>query len=103
MTDVTTIPPTFTMASTETLPLAIDMSPLLADGEEVTNPVVTLIDLRSWEAYPAGLVGIPVQDGAIIQQTVTGLAPGRSYRLIATAQTAPGKVQSSALVIEVPW
>jgi hypothetical protein len=92
-------PPTREMASTETLPIAMDFGPLLLAGEALSAPAVALTDLATNTAYAAGLTGNAQVVGTTVQQTVTALQPGHRYRLAATAQAASGKVWTLELQI----
>jgi hypothetical protein len=98
-----TIPATKEQASTETVPWSLDVTPLLADGETPSLPVVTLIDLASNEAYPTGLSGTPTLVGNVITQRVLSLQPGHVYRLVFQFQAAVGKVFSPAVILECPF
>lgn len=93
-------PPRYPMFSTETLPLAIEMSFFLEIGDTVTSPVCSLLDLVTDLEYPAGLSGPPVVAGTSVVQTVTGLVEGHTYRLLVTFTAAVGKIRSAALLLD---
>lgn len=93
----------YLMASTMTQPIAIDCVALLLEGETLSSPLVTVTDLATNETYAGGLSGAAAIDGTLIIATVTGLAPGRSYRAAYSATVAVGKVWSREVRIDVPW
>ena len=90
------------MRSTETLPLVFDATNLLAAGETPSSPYALLTDLYTKEVYAAGLSGNPTVSGDDITQTVTGLQPGRNYRLAITFTAAAGKIWTMILNLECP-
>lgn len=90
MTALSTNPPSFQMASTETLPLGQDFGPLLEEGESITALSVTLTDMRTGAARPASLSGEPELSGTVCTQVVTALKPGDTYRLSATGVVLAG-------------
>lgn len=104
MTDqLVTIPAAFQMASTETLPFALDTTPLLVGLETPSAPVVTLTELATGVAYPTGLSGSPIVAGNVITQHVTALQAGWSYRLAFTFQAAVGKVWTEYVLLTCPF
>lgn len=87
------------MASTETLPLQFDCSPLLANGETPSAPSCVLLDLNTGHTYAAGIAASPSVSTVYVTQTVTGLVAGHSYRLLVTFTAAAGKVWTMMLSI----
>lgn len=68
------------------VPISIDLTADLDEGEVITNPVVTLwqlpaIDETDYVEYPDGLEGTPVVTGAIVSQVIQDLERGRVYRM----------------------
>lgn len=96
-------PQTYDMASTETLPLAFDLSPVLALGETVSSPSCVLTDLTTGRPHAAGLSGSPSLATSTVTQTVTALQPGHRYRLTLSFTVAAGKVRTVELIIECPF
>lgn len=91
------------IASTETVPLAFDMADLLAAGESVASPSVSLTNLITGASYASGLSGSASVSGTRILQSVTALVAGQRYRLVVTMTPAAGKTLSAELIIEVPF
>jgi hypothetical protein len=91
--EILTVPPALDVATPETLPLAFDVSALLDGGDTVTSPAATLTDLMT------GAVTTPAAtaSGTDVLVSVTGLASGHAYRLVATFTAATGKVLSTAV------
>ncbi len=103
MTDLTaTIPTTEQQTSGETIPWALDVTPLLSDGETPSAPVVTLIDLATNTTYTSGLSGSPSFAGNVVTATVTGLVAGHTYELRFKFQAAAGKIFQPAVRLECP-
>lgn len=100
MSNIGVIPATFQMASTETLPLAFDTTPLLASMETPSSPTSILTDLTTGSAYSAGLSNSPTVSSNVITQRVTALQPRHRYRLAVSFQAASGKVWTMELLIE---
>lgn len=103
MSNLSTNPASFQMASTETLPLRFDCTNLLSGAEVPSAVTVTLTDLRERTLYPDGLSGSPSVSTVYITQTVTDLVPGRSYRLAISFTAAAGKIWTMELLVEVPF
>jgi len=103
MSSVDVTPASFSMLTTETLPLAFDASTLLADGESVSDVSVTLVSLG--DASTVDLADDPSVAGNVITQVVDGsqLSPDQRYRLAVTFQAATDKVWTLPLVITVPF
>ncbi len=97
-----TNPGTEPQASTERIFWTMDTSPLLGVGESAGSPVVTLIDIATGAAYPAGLDGSPQVVANVISQWVKSLVAGHKYDLVFTFTTSTGQVLSPALRLEVP-
>lgn len=103
MSSISVSPASFQMASSETLPLAFDTTPLLVDEEAPTSPSCVLTDLSDGRAYSAGLTGSPTIAGNTITQTVTALKARHRYRLAVSFTAAAGKVWTMELEITVPF
>lgn len=95
-------PPTFEMASTETVPLAFNFSNYLAAGEHVTSATCLLTNMRTEAAYAAGLSGSPTVAADVVTQTITALAGGERYELLVTATIAANKIMTGRLVLTCP-
>jgi hypothetical protein len=100
-----TIPDTLEVGSAETYPLAIDMSALLAGGENADSPVCTLIDLVDDTTYAAGIPVPPAATGTkLVTVVLTALVAGHRYRLITTCQpNAVTKTVETATTIVCPF
>lgn len=85
-------PSPFPMASTETLPLALNVAPMMAAGETPSAPSVVLTNLATDTPYAAGLSGAADFDDLLLLITVTALVKGQAYRLAFTWTAATGKV-----------
>lgn len=92
-----TNPDIFEMASTESLPLGVDMAALLAEGETISSPSATLTDLDTGLSVPAS-VSAPAVAGSVVTQTLTALEQDRDYRL-AVSFTAGGKTWTTLTLI----
>jgi hypothetical protein len=90
------------MSSFETLPITFDVTELLIDGETVSLPSSTLVQLDTGLDYAAGHPSAPAIQGALIIQTVTALEAGKRYRLIVQFDAAVGKTWAPSLLIDCP-
>ena len=90
------------IGSRETMPLRFNMSQLLAAGESVTSPVSALWDVTSGTSYGSGLSGSPSASGTFIEQTVTALVSGHTYKLMIGMTPVSGKTLYGALQIACP-
>ncbi len=102
ITPIHALPDTYPMSSRETLPLRFDVGGCVAPGEAVSAPTATLRRLDTGASFPAGLSGTATATGQYIVQTVTGLAPGVTFRLSVRFQTAAGKLWDVLLDIPCP-
>ena len=100
---VFTIPRQIEILSAEVLPIEVDVTDLLDDGETPSTPVITLTDMTTGAAYASGLSGSPAFVGNVCGQTITTLVGGHSYRLLLTFLAAVGKTRACALLIECPF
>ncbi len=89
--------------SYETLPWADDLTAALDVGDTVLTVTTVLTDLLTGAPFPAGLLGSPTITGNVVQQTVTGLAPGHNYRLVFNAGLGGSKVRSSVVKLSTPY
>ena len=103
MSLLATRPPRTEIASTETVTLECDMAALLASGETVLTPVVSLINVATGASYAGGLSGSPSVTGTRIRQSVTALVAGQRYRVIWTMTPVAGKIVSCETLLEVPF
>lgn len=105
MSLLATRPPRTEIASTETVALECDMAALLASGESVATPAVSLINVATGAAYTAGLSGSPsIPAGTTrIRQSFTALVAGQRYRVIWTMTPTAGKTVSCETLIECPF
>ena len=88
-------------------PIAIDVSPLLADAEVPSNVVATIWRLKAYaeadhadQTSETTLPGDPVVSGTQVSQRVKSLARGRVYRLFFAFGPA-GNVRQVSTVIDV--
>lgn len=101
-----TAPDTLEVGSAEVYPLAIDMTSLLATGENADNPSCTLVDLVDGSSYPAGILAASVAtNGKLVDLVLTSLAPGHRYRLITTCRpnATSNKTVEAASIIFCPF
>ena len=103
MSNLLVQPPTFDMASSETLPLGFDVSNVVGLNDTVSAPTCTLTDVLTNTSYPAGLIGNASVNGNVITQVVTGLVPMHNYRLVVTWVGNTNKDPSVALTISCPF
>jgi hypothetical protein len=89
----------FQAGSTETLPLAVDISARLGSGETPTSPASELRDITTGTMYPAGLSGSASVNGSNILQSVTALQKGHRYLLVVSF-TAGGRRESVPLELQ---
>src|SRR4030095_8714937 len=101
ITELHGTPDVLPMGSRETLPVRVDVSPLLLPGETPSAPAATLTRLDTGALYPAGLVGSPsLTADAYITQTVTALTAGITYRLSVQFDVDVGKTLS--VLVDIP-
>ena len=102
MSNLSFSPAFFQIGTTEELPLSFDFTAYIESGDTVSSPIVELLDLTTGASTPGGLSGSPTATGNVITQTVlgSGLVAGHSYRLVATATLASGKIESGELRID---
>lgn len=98
--DISVCPDFLEMSSYETLPLAFDVAGLLEDGETPSGAAATLLQLDTGQDYASGHPGSAIVQGTQLIQTVTGLQPGKRYRLVIQFSAAIGKVWAPSLLIE---
>lgn len=101
MSALSTQPATWQIATTETLPLGVDMAALLLEGETITSPTADLVDPDDGAAVEGG-VGMPSVAGSVVTQTITGseLTAGTTYRLVVSF-VAGGKHWSTETLVRV--
>lgn len=92
MSTLAVSPPSFEMATTETLPLAFDTTNLLENGESPTNASAVLTDQADGTVVALGVSPSIVSN--TIRQTVTGslLTARHAYWLRVSFTAAVGKV-----------
>lgn len=90
-----------TMESTDSVPQYIDLGPLLVPPQVPTS--ITSVMLRDdWGNKPStdpNLVGEPILTGTIVEQTVTGLKPGATYRWRVTCAPSPPAISGQPEVL----
>lgn len=91
-----TQPPVLDVATVETLPLAFDVSALLAPGDSVASPAATLTDLTTGLALRAPAA---IPSGTDVLVTVSGLAAGHRYRLVVAFTAASLKVLATDVLL----
>src|SRR4030095_3751332 len=100
ITELHGTPDVLPMGSRETLPVRVDVSPLLLPGETPSAPAATLTRLDTGALYPAGLQGAATLTGSYITQAVTALTKGITYRLSVQFQAASGKIWT--ILLDIP-
>lgn len=96
VSQIETVPPRLDVASTETLPLAFDMTALLSTGDSIAAPAATLTDLTLGAALTA-----PRADasGPNVLVTVSGFEAGHTYRLAVAFTAASLKVLAADVLL----
>lgn len=92
MTGLATLPAEWEQGSFETLPLGVDMAPLLASGETISAPTARIIDkLTRADVSATCLLGSATSAGTVITAYVHNLQPRREYLLILEFDAAASK------------
>jgi len=107
-------PATFVMATTETLPIQFDFTPLLLPGETFTAASSVMTDITNGLSVPVTLSDSPtvvnIVDGAGVSNGVqqilrgpTELLAAHTYRLTLSGTVSSTKIWSAILTINVPF
>lgn len=103
MTTLEVVPGIYEQASTERVPIEIDMAPLLGVGESVASPTATLTRLSNGTEYAEGIEGNPTEAGDVVTLTLANLEPGERYRLVVLFTAALGKELAPSLIVKCPY
>lgn len=101
MSELSTVPATVEMATTDVVPVEVDMTAQLPSGGSVTSPVCTL---TAADGTAVILADDPVVAGNVVTQTVRGsaLTAGQIYRLRIAYTAAVGVTFTTVTGIVVP-
>ncbi len=104
MAETTTVPSAITVLSGETLPIGIDFSGLITQGQTPTSPTASLFDITSaTPGTPVTLTGPLTLVGNVVTQTITALTAGRTYRLILGLTAVAGTVWQAGVTLTCPF
>lgn len=94
-----------TQLSSEIRPWAIDMTAELDPSDSPSAATATLTDLLTGASFPAGLVDLPTTSVFTphVTQVVTGLTPGRNYRLVLTVAMGGSKQTATVVYLRCPY
>jgi hypothetical protein len=101
-----TVPDTLEMLLGEVLNLNVDMTNVIAAGDSISNPILTLTSTQSVETVPSALSLLSVTAPAIINVTISAvkLRPKTTYELQFNCTATGGltnKTPSAILTIVV--
>jgi hypothetical protein len=102
MSNLSTSPASFQMASTERLQLDIDFTAYLEGVETVSTATAILTDTRTGYAYAAGVVSTVVASPTV-SVVLDQLKPGATYRLVVTGVITSNKHKATETEIGVPF
>lgn len=106
MSKLSTTPSSVEIASTQTVPLAIDFTSQVGAGDAVSAPVVTVTDLVSGADVTATVVRAnpaPSVAGNVVTVYVENLQPNTRYRLVCTVTLAANKEGAAELLLYCPF
>lgn len=95
MTALDTVPAYFELASPETIPLAIDVTNQLGQGDTIQSASFKITDINSGvDLSSTMLSGNPAIAGNVITQVVKAAASGEQYYLVGTFTVGANKILS---------
>ena len=90
------------IGSRETVTIRANMRPLLQSGQVIASPASALWDVGQNASYGSGLSGAPSSTGDFIEQTITGLVSGHTYRLMIGMTPAGANTLYNSVLIACP-